>query len=130
MCLVHKLIKLICHIHMSSISYAAILKHYLRDACLTPNSVIFSNGSFSCDCISTVFREVEWRVFIQRAHIRLKQGGAKSKVRTYLKLALFQAFTLMSLNPLSPNSDHLQFPPNKIHMLPREMVMRVHKMVT
>ena len=34
------------------------------------------------------------------------------------------------LNPLSPNSDQHQFSPNNVHMLPREMVMRVNKMVT
>ena len=34
------------------------------------------------------------------------------------------------LNPLSPNSDHCQFSPNNIHMLPREMVMRINKMIT
>ena len=34
------------------------------------------------------------------------------------------------LNPLSPNSDHRQFSPNNIHMLPREMVMRVNKMIS
>ena len=33
-------------------------------------------------------------------------------------------------NPLSPNSDQHQFSPNNIHMLPREMVMRVNKMIT
>ena len=34
------------------------------------------------------------------------------------------------LNPVGPNSDHRQFSPNNIHMLPREMVMRVNKMIT
>ena len=34
------------------------------------------------------------------------------------------------LNPLSPNCDQDQFSPNNIHMLPREMVMRVNKMIT
>ena len=34
------------------------------------------------------------------------------------------------INPLSPNSDQHQFSPNNIHMLPREMVMRVNKIVT
>ena len=34
------------------------------------------------------------------------------------------------INPLSPNSDLHQFSLNNIHMLPREMVMRVNKMVT
>ena len=33
-------------------------------------------------------------------------------------------------NPLSPNSDQHQFSLNNIHMLPREMVMRVNKMIT
>ena len=35
-----------------------------------------------------------------------------------------------SINPLSPNSDQHQFSPNNIHMLPREMVMRVNKMIS
>ena len=34
------------------------------------------------------------------------------------------------INPLSPDSDQDQFSPNNIHMLPREMVMRVNKMIT
>ena len=34
------------------------------------------------------------------------------------------------VNPLSPDSDQDQFSPNNIHMLPREMVMRVNKMIT
>ena len=33
-------------------------------------------------------------------------------------------------NPLSPDSDQHQFSPNNIHMLPREMIMRVNKMIT
>ena len=40
----------------------------------------------------------------------------------------FIGFT--SINPLSPNGDQHQFSPNNIHMLPREMVMRVNKMIT
>ena len=31
------------------------------------------------------------------------------------------------INPLSPDSDQDQFSPNNIHMLPREIVMRVNK---
>ena len=42
--------------------------------------------------------------------------------------ALFNGYCV--LNPLSPNSDQHQFSLNNIHMLPREMVMRVHKMIT
>ena len=34
------------------------------------------------------------------------------------------------INPLSPDSDQDQFSPNNIHMLPREIVMRVNKMIT
>ena len=34
------------------------------------------------------------------------------------------------INPLSPDSDQDQFSPNNMHMLPREMVMRVNKMIT
>ena len=37
---------------------------------------------------------------------------------------------LQGVNPLSPNSDQHQFSPNNIHMLPKEMVMRVNKMIT
>ena len=35
-----------------------------------------------------------------------------------------------NINPSSPNTDQHQFSPNNIHMLPREMVMRVNKMIT
>ena len=35
-----------------------------------------------------------------------------------------------TINPLSPNSDQHQFSPNTIHMLPREMVMRIKEMIT
>ena len=34
------------------------------------------------------------------------------------------------IDPLSRNSDQDQFSPNNIHMLPREMVMRLNKMIT
>ena len=34
------------------------------------------------------------------------------------------------INSLSPNSDQHQFSPNNVHMLSREMVMRLNKMVT
>ena len=34
------------------------------------------------------------------------------------------------INPLSPDSDQHQFSPNNIHMLPREMIMGVNKMIT
>ena len=37
---------------------------------------------------------------------------------------------LQGVNPLSSNSDQHQFSPNNIHMLPKEMVMRVNKMIT
>ena len=37
---------------------------------------------------------------------------------------------LKLINPLSPDSDQHQFSPNNIHMLPREMIMRVNKMIT
>ena len=36
----------------------------------------------------------------------------------------------VDINPLSPNSDQHQFSPNNILTLPREMVMRVNKMIT
>ena len=36
----------------------------------------------------------------------------------------------MFVNPLSPSSEQNQFSPNNIHMLPREMVMRVNKMIS
>ena len=35
-----------------------------------------------------------------------------------------------AINLLSPNSDQHQFSPDNIHMLPREIVMRVNKMIT
>ena len=35
-----------------------------------------------------------------------------------------------AINFLSPNSDQHQFSPDNIHMLPREIVMRVNKMIT
>ena len=34
------------------------------------------------------------------------------------------------INPLSPDSDQDQFSPNNIHMLLREMAVRVNKMIT
>ena len=34
------------------------------------------------------------------------------------------------INPLSPDSDQHQFSPNNIRMLPREMIMRVNKVIT
>ena len=37
---------------------------------------------------------------------------------------------IATINPLSPNSDQQQFSPNNIHMLPREIVMRVNTMIT
>ena len=37
---------------------------------------------------------------------------------------------LKLINPLSPDSNQHQFSPNNIHMLPREMIMRVDKMIT
>ena len=37
---------------------------------------------------------------------------------------------LFWLNPLNPDSDQHQYSPNNIHMLPREMVMRINKMIT
>ena len=36
----------------------------------------------------------------------------------------------MFVNPSSPNSDQNQFSPNNIHMLPRDKVMRVNKMIS
>ena len=36
----------------------------------------------------------------------------------------------VDINPLSPNSDQHQFSSNNIHILPREMAMRVNKMIT
>ena len=43
---------------------------------------------------------------------------------------LLGGFRNTGFNPLNSNSDHRQFSPNNIHMLPREMVMRVNKMIT
>ena len=42
----------------------------------------------------------------------------------------FQPIRERIFNPLSPDSDQHQFSPNNIHMLPREMIMRVNKMIT
>ena len=39
-------------------------------------------------------------------------------------------FLCSLFNPLSPDSDQDQVSPNNIYMLPREMVMRVNKMIT
>ena len=40
-------------------------------------------------------------------------------------------FSLLgSLNPLSPNSDQHQFPPNNIHTMSRDKAMRINKMIT
>ena len=38
-------------------------------------------------------------------------------------------YKLQLLNLLSPDSDQHQFSPNNIHILPREMIMRVNKMI-
>ena len=35
-----------------------------------------------------------------------------------------------TFNPLSPNSDQHQFPPNNIHTLSRNKVMRINEMIT
>ena len=43
---------------------------------------------------------------------------------------LWWDFYIVLFNPLSPNSDQHQLSPNNIHMFPREMVMRVNKMIT
>ena len=37
---------------------------------------------------------------------------------------------IMTINPLSPNSDQHQFSPNNIHTLSRDWVMRINKMIT
>ena len=44
-------------------------------------------------------------------------------------LTISQSLLNTLINPSSPNSDQDQFSPNNIHMLPREMVMRVNKMI-
>ena len=43
---------------------------------------------------------------------------------------LWWDFCIVLFNPLSPNSDQHQLSPNNIHMFPREMVLRVNKMIT
>ena len=50
---------------------------------------------------------------------------AKKETTSCVKWSLIQ-----EVNPLSPDSDQHQFSPNNIHMLPREMIMRVKKMIT
>ena len=50
--------------------------------------------------------------------------------KTVANMAKFFWTTGDHINPLSPNGDQHQFSPNNIHMLPKEMVMRVNKMIT
>ena len=38
--------------------------------------------------------------------------------------------TKTSLKPLTPYNDEQQFPPNDIHSLSRDKVMRINKMIT
>ena len=54
------------------------------------------------------------------------------QVQHYHETVLVQHTTqhVPLINPLSPNSDHHQFSPNNIHMLPREMLMGSNKMIT
>ena len=55
---------------------------------------------------------------------RIKLGNFENV--KYLGLTLDVSLTLKK----SPNGDQHQFSPTNIHMLPREMVMRVNKMTT
>ena len=62
---------------------------------------------------------VAWR--LKRALIFLSQSRVIKQT---------VSFSLMKSGKSSPNSDQHQVSPNNIHMLPREMVMRVNKMTS
>ena len=62
-----------------------------------------------------------WHPFISGTWSVYERATKQNKKKTVL---------YMYFNPLSLDSDQDQFPPNNIHMLPREMVMRVNKMIT
>ena len=54
----------------------------------------------------------------------------RAMVQASFTINPLQTCMLHRLNPFSPNIDQHQFSPNDIHMLPREMVMGVNKMIT
>ena len=89
----------------------------------------------------TTFNFVD--TMISKRHVKRKLGQVvqislqcrKFAVSDSKTLKFREDWDLLSVyhypnNPLSPDSDQDQFSPNNIHMLPREMVMRVNKMIT
>ena len=86
----------------------------------------------------TTFNFVD--AMISKRHVKRKLGQVVQISLQCRKFAVSDSKTLKYLgkietyhypnNPLSPDSDQDQFSPNNIHMLPREMVMRINKMIT
>ena len=58
----------------------------------------------------------------------IKLGSNHPKLQNMCTESLIR-YKLQLLKLLSPNSDQHQFSPNNIHILPREMIMRVNKMI-
>ena len=58
----------------------------------------------------------------------IKLGSNHPKLQNRCTESLIR-YKLQLLNPLSPDSDQHQFSPNNIHILLREMIMRVNKMI-
>ena len=54
----------------------------------------------------------------------------QSRDSELINVKLILSWYCKILNPLSPNRDQQQFSPNNIHMLPREMVITVNKMIS
>ena len=102
--LVHKLIINLQHLHVINklCCHPQALPCTKEMHILYPTCIIFSNGSSFCDRVSTEFRGVGQRAFIQRAH---KPISIQCNVlRLYvLKAALFQAVTVMSLQGQGPD---------------------------
>ena len=58
----------------------------------------------------------------------IKLGSNHPKLQNMCTESLIW-YKLQLLKLLSPDSDQNQFSPNNIHILPREMIMRVNKMI-
>ena len=58
----------------------------------------------------------------------IKLGSNHPKLQNMCTESLIR-YKPQLLNPSSPDSDQHQFSPTNIHMLPREMIMRVNKMI-
>ena len=58
----------------------------------------------------------------------IKLGSNHPKLQNMCTESLIR-YKLQLLNLLSPDSDQHQFSPNNIHILLREMIMRVNKMI-